>query len=151
MHLAVGVGVLVTIVVAVAARAKVRRIGERHLRRDDMADCLNLVAEDLLARCPESIYLRTGCQRQAPVIDVVEAVDGVGALLRGRVVPGPVDLLGVHAVGEAQRGRDVDDVEEREVGLYGDGVLQSVAPVVDEVGVEQLVLLRGDAVAHLAG
>ena len=149
-HLAVGVGVLVTIVVAVAARAKVRCIGERHLRRDDMADGLDLVAEDLLARCPESIYLRTGCQRQAPVIDVVEAVDGVGALLRGRVVPGPVDLLGVHAVGEAQRGCDVDDVEEREVGLHGNGVLQSVAPVVDEVGVEQLVLLRGDAVAHLA-
>ena len=65
------------------------------------------------------------------------------------VVPRAHDLIGVHAVGEVERGIDVQIVEERERAADRYLVLHAVLPVLDEVGVQQLFLFRRDGVGEM--
>ena len=52
----------------------------------------------------------------------------------------------IHAVLEVERRREVDIVEQREVAADWYRVVPTVVPVLDKVRVQQLVLLRVDAV-----
>ena len=52
----------------------------------------------------------------------------------------------IHAVLEVERRREVDIVEQREVAADWYRVVPAVVPVFDKVRVQQLVLLRVDAV-----
>ena len=52
----------------------------------------------------------------------------------------------IHAVLEVERRREVDIVEQREVAADWYRVVPAVVPVLDKVRVQQLVLLRVDAV-----
>ena len=114
-----------------------------------MADAVDLVAEQLAPGHPEAIELRRCRERQAPVVDVVQTVDGVGHLTLVDVVPRAHDLVGVHAVGEVERGIDVQIVEERERAADRYLVLHAVLPVLDEVGVQQLFFFRRDGVGEM--
>ena len=77
MELSVGIGVLIAVVIAIAARTEVRCIAEAYLRGYDVADSLDLVAEYLAVRNPESINLRACRDGEVPVVDVVETVYSV--------------------------------------------------------------------------
>ena len=115
-----------------------------------MADAVDFVAENFSRWNPEAIELRRCRNRQVPVIDIVQAINRVGHFLLRAFVPRAHDFRGVHAVGEVERGVDVQVVEQRERAADGDLVLHSVAPVLDEVRLEQLVFLRGDGVGEMS-
>ena len=150
-HLAVGIRLLITLVIAVVAAAEVGRITETHLWREHVAYGHYLVAEELAPRHEHTIQLGGGRDAEVPVVDVVEAIDGVGHLLLFLCIPVAHDFCGVHAVGKVERGVDVQIVEQREVAADGDVVLHTVAPVACQTGVHQLVFLGADRVAQLSG
>ena len=150
-HVTVGIGLLVSVPVAVAGGTEVWRITEAHSRRDDVADSLNPVAEYLAVRRPETINLGRETHAHVPVVHVVESVGGIANLFLGGCVPRLRNLVGIHAVGEVERWRHVQVLEERERGADRYLVLPSVAPVLDERAVHQLVLLGVDAVGDVSG
>ena len=57
-------------------------------------------------------------------------------------------LVCVHAVGEIERGIDVEIVEKCEVGVDRNVVLETVFPVFDEVRLEQFILFCLDRVGE---
>ena len=59
-------------------------------------------------------------------------------------------LVCVHAVGEIERGIDVEIVEKCEVGIDRNVVLETVSPVFDEIRLEQFVLFCLDRVGETA-
>ena len=150
VDLAVLVGIGVGVVEAVARAAEVGRHAVADAGGDDVAYHFNLVAEYLGRRLVEAVELRVGRDAEIVVIDAVEAVDGVAhhGLCGG--VPVLFHLIEIPTLGVVERGGDVDVVEQREVGLNGDAVLPSVAPVAREVRFEDVVFLGGDGVAYLA-
>ncbi len=147
---AVGVGLLVCGVVAIATRTEVRSVVERHLGLEHVAYGDDLVAEQFAPRHIETIH-RGGCrERHAPVVDVVEAVHRVGNFPLVLLIPRPHNLVGVHSVGQSERGSDVKVVERGEGSAYRYGVLHTVAPVTRQTGTHQFVLLSRYAVAQLS-
>ena len=148
---AVGVGLLVGVEVAVARGAEVGRVAEGDGGREDVAYAVNLVAEEFAVGYEEAVDLGGESEAHVPVVDVVESLQRVDDFLLSLFVPGALVLLGVHAVGEVERGVDVEEVEEREVAADGDVVLHAVAPVLGEAGVHEFVLLGADFVFELSG
>ena len=116
-----------------------------------MADHLHFIAQEG-EWLEESIEGRRSRNRSTIVVDPVESVGGVlrydpsqllVILLR--------DLVGVPTLLVADRWRDVQILEEGEGGTDRNGVLHGIAPVPDQVGLEQEVLLRADAVGQCTG
>ena len=89
-----------------------------------------------------------GVERKTEVVVVhaVEAPNGIALydLLNG--IPTLLDAVGVPAFGVVERRGDIDVAQDVERGGYRDGVTHTVAPILDEVGVEQLIFLSGDTV-----
>ena len=81
----------------------------------------------------------------------MEAVSRVPHLFLSRLVPGASDLARIHTVSEVEGGRDVDIVEQRKVAADWYIVLHAVFPVLDKIGVHELVFLGVDRVAELSG
>ncbi|EJX09266.1 hypothetical protein EVA_02626 [gut metagenome] len=114
-----------------------------------MADGLDLVAEDLLQRFVETVERRVHRYAYAPVIEVVEAVGRVAHLHLPLRIPVAFHTFGVHDVAEREVRRYVDVFEQLEGRVHRDAVLQTVAPVLDDVRFEQFVFRCRDAVGEL--
>ena len=114
-----------------------------------MADPVYPIAEQLAVRNPEAINLRTHPHAHVPVIYVVEAVGGIAHLLLGGSIPRFLHLVGVHTVGEVERWRYVEILEEGERCAHRNLMLPSVAPILDEGTMHQLILLGIDAVGDV--
>ena len=142
----VGIGLLIGLIIAVASLSEVRCIAEAYARGDDVAYGLNLVAEYLAARSEEAVELCRRTDRHVIVVHVVESVYRVARLFLCSLVPRAHNLVRVHAVLEVERWRHVDIVEQGEVSTDWDRVVPSVAPVLYQVRLEELVLLGVDAV-----
>ena len=99
----------------------------------------------------EELGQRLGLQAGVPVIHVVKAVNGIGLLLLLIAVPRLAQLVGVHAVGKGERRRNIDILEQIERSAYRNRMLHAVTPVLDQVTVKELTLLRRNAVAQLSG
>ena len=112
-HVAVGVGLLIGLAVAIALVAEVRCITEADTRREDVADGLDLVAEEFAAGGIEAVELRIDIQRDIPVIDVVEARHRVGHLLLILRVPVLLSPPEEHAVCEIETGGDIHIAQSR--------------------------------------
>ena len=115
-----------------------------------MADGLYLVAEDFARGQPETIDLCGCAQAHRPVVHIIEAVGGVCHLSLCGFVPRFHHFVGVHPVGEVERRVDIDVFQHREVGIDGNVVLHAVAPILDEVGFEQQILLGVDRIAQMS-
>ena len=116
-----------------------------------MAYGLYLVAENLLVGHEESVELGGGRHAEVPVIDVVESVHRIYALLLVGNIPRALLPLEVHAVSEIECRVDVQEPEEREVAADGYDVLDAVAPVARQARLHDLVLLGSDGVGDVAG
>ena len=148
---AVGIGLEVGVHVSVFRSTEVGRIVECYARLEDVAYGLYLVAENLTVGYPESVEGGRHGQTEVPVVHIVESVGSVshhGLLV---LVPRLFHLVGVHTVGKGELWRYGNVLEEREVGGNRYAVFPSVAPVLDEVAVHELVLLGGDGVADVSG
>ena len=137
--------------VAVAFLREVGRIGEAHRGLDDVADGLDMVAEEAAPGLVETIKGGVRTDRRVPVVEVVEAC--LVAYLFGLRGGVPTLLLALHvgASAQAEGGRDVDVFEQLEVGIDGDAVVHAVAPVAHEAGLEEAAFGGGDGVGDLSG
>ena len=107
-----------------------------------MADSNNLAAEKLLPRFVESIECRVGTYGHIPIVEIVETIGGIGHFAQCGSIPVSHDAIGVHHIVERETRGDVDVFEELERGINRDAVMHTIAPVLDEVGMEQLILFR---------
>ena len=65
-------------------------------------------------------------------------------------IPVASHFVGVHTVGEVDRGGDIDIVEGVEGGRDGHTVTHTVAPVLDEAFLEKFVLLGSKRILELS-
>ena len=96
----------------------------------------------------KSVDGRRESQRCAEVIHSIETISGIHGddiVLLGIVGlghPGAVPSLIV-----AHGWCDLEVIEEVKGGAHRDGVIDAIAPVLDDIFLEELILLRGDRVA----
>ena len=128
--------------------AEVWGIADPDTRCHTMADHLDLVPEEL-PRLVETIEGRIEARRGVEVKDTVEAILSLidRSITRGVVVL--AGLVGVPPLVVVGAQCEVDIVEDLVGGRDGDIVGEGILPVTDEVGLEEAVLLRRDAVAEL--
>ena len=112
-----------------------------------MPDHLHTIAKELLPRLVKAVERRTHRERRTEVVQVIEAVSSVcidDALLR--LVPLLLHARGVPVGRIADRRRDLDIVKEVEGGGDRYRVLHTIAPVLDQIALEDQILLGSDAV-----
>ena len=147
---AVGCGADVVGGEAAGLVGEVGGVGEAHRGLEDVANGLDAIAEKAAEGFVETVEGGVGREGYVPVEEVVEAVDGVGALGAGGGVPRFALAREVGAAVEVEGGGEVDVLEELEGGFEGDAVLHAVAPL-EQGGVEKLGLGGGERIGHLSG
>ena len=115
LRLSLAVHVLVCAVSSPELGSEVGRGAEGDCGGEHVAYHLHLVAEEL-ERFPETVNLCVERDGGVEVEDIVESVGGILHFSRGLRVPLAPYLGGVHAVVEADGGRDVYVLEELEGG-----------------------------------
>ena len=141
----------IAVIVAETRCTEVGRIAEADGGRHDMAHHHPLLLLAVLVGQDElvgAIEFGVGGNREAVVIDIVEAEHRVAHSHLAVSIPRLLHLVTVHTVGEVERRRDVQVVEERERGTDGHLMTHTVAPVLDETLLEELVLLGRKAVGQ---
>ena len=149
-YVAVGVRLDIAVHIAKAFGGEVGGVADGDGRLEDVADGHNLIAEEFGQGFVETIERCVHRDAYVPVVEVVEAIGRIAHFALGLLVPTALHPAGIHDVAEGEVGRDVDILEQLERGIDGHAVLHTVAPVLHEVRLEELVLLRGDAVGELA-
>ena len=129
---------------------EVWRIAIRDLWRDHVADGLDLVPKDLSVRDIGTIELRARRQAHVPVIDIVESIGRVGYLHLSGCIPRPGHLIRIHPVGQAELRSNIDIIEQGKAGIDGNAMLESVLPILDQAGMEELVFLCADRIGELS-
>ena len=112
---------------------------------------LYLLTEYLPVRYEETVYLCIGADAAAPVVDVIEAIDGIILDSLVLLIPRLVNLVRICPVGKADLWRYVDVFEHRECSTDRNAVLPAVSPVLDEVRLHQFILLCGNGVGDVSG
>lgn len=116
-----------------------------------MAHGLYFVAKYFAIGQEHAIELCAGAKAQVPVIDIIKAIHLFAFfLLRGHI-PRMECLVAIHAVGEIERGVDVDIIKQGEAAADRDAVLHAVAPILDQIRVKQFTFFRVNRVAELPG
>ena len=80
----------------------------------------------------------------------MESVCRIGDFFLCRLVPRPVYLLEISAVCKIERRRYVYYIKQREGCSYRYLMLPAVTPVLDKIGVHELVLFRIDGVGDMS-
>ena len=114
-----------------------------------MTDHLHLIAEDL-PRLEEAVERGIQARRRGEVVHAVEAIDTAELRAVGRRIILLDRLVGVPALVVVRTQREVDVAKELVRRRDGYVVREAIVPVLDEVGLEEAVLLRGDAIAELS-
>ena len=143
------VDVLQAVIVAPHLIAEVWRVADTDTWRDAVTDHLHLIAEDL-PRLEEAVERGIQARRRGEVVHAVEAIDTAELRAVGRRIVLLDRLVGVPALVVVRTQREVDIAEELIRSRDGYVVREAIVPVLDEVGLEEAVLLRGDAIAELS-
>ena len=127
---------------------EVRGIGERHLWRQHVTNGLDLITEELTTGNIEAVELGLG--RDAHVVGIVieETRHRIGHLLLSLTIPRflllPEDGIAI----EIDGGCEADVIKGREAGGNRNGVRHTVAPILRQAGVHQLVFLHVDRIGQ---
>ena len=109
---------------------------------------LNLVAEYLTVRNPETIEFCRSTYTQVPVVHIVEARDSIYHLTLVYLIPRLINLTEQRTVSKINTRCKVQITKQRETGLNGNRMLHTVFPVFTQTGVKQLLFLGFNLVGH---
>ena len=116
-----------------------------------MADSLDLISEELTVGNPEAVHIGRRSHIEVPVVYVIETAQRIRDLSLMLRIPRLMYLIEIGTVGQVERRTDIQETEEREIGLDRYRVRHAVLPVLTQTGVQQQVFLGENLVLQAPG
>ena len=116
-----------------------------------MADSLYLISEELTVGNPEAVHIGRRSHIEVPVVYVIETAQRIRDLSLMLRIPRLMYLIEIGTVGQVERRTDIQETEEREIGLDRYRVRHAVFPVLTQTGVQQQVFLGENLVLQAPG
>ena len=137
------------VVIAIALVTETGSVAETDVGCEDVTDAVNLITENLAVGDEEAVELGGERDTHIPIVHIVESRKSIDALNLFFFVPRTLVFLRQHLVVEIERGVDVQVLEEIEAGVGADVMVHTVAPVLRQTRLHELLLFRMNGVLKI--